>query len=119
MINRSFMAQARCAGLDPELFHPGRGESTTPAKEVCRGCPVRTACLDYALDNRERYGVWGGLSERERRRLRRTLGVAGDRQCKRVGCGRTFTPEAEQQVYCCVECRRDLKNEKARRQRVA
>lgn len=119
MINRSFMADARCKGLDPELFHPGRGESTEPAKAVCSDCPVRLACLDYALAHRERHGVWGGLSERERRSLRRALGDVGERVCKRAGCGRTFTPRVEHQAYCCVECRRDLKNEKARRQRAA
>jgi WhiB family transcriptional regulator, redox-sensing transcriptional regulator len=62
---------ANCLGVDPDLFFPERGGSTREAKEVCRGCVVRQECLQYALDNSEKFGIWGGLSERERRRLRR------------------------------------------------
>ena len=62
---------ANCLGVDPDLFFPERGASTTTAKEVCRGCVVRQDCLDYAMRHVERFGIWGGLSERERRRLRR------------------------------------------------
>ena len=58
-------------GVDPDLFFPERGASTREAKEVCRGCVVREDCLEYALANGEKFGIWGGLSERERRRLRR------------------------------------------------
>jgi WhiB family redox-sensing transcriptional regulator len=61
----------KCAGLDPELFFPERGESTREAKEVCRGCKSRGECLEFALQNGEKFGVWGGLSERERRRHRK------------------------------------------------
>jgi WhiB family redox-sensing transcriptional regulator len=61
-----------CLGIDPDLFFPSRGDSTAPAKEVCEGCQVRPECLDYALVNGEKYGIWGGASERERRRMRRT-----------------------------------------------
>ncbi len=63
--------EANCLGVDPDLFFPERGASTREAKEVCRGCPVRLDCLEYALVNGEKFGIWGGLSERERRRLRR------------------------------------------------
>ena len=62
---------ANCLGVDPELFFPERGASTREAKEVCRGCVVRGDCLDYALANGEKFGIWGGMSERERRRVRR------------------------------------------------
>ena len=55
----------------PRPFFPERGASTREAKEVCRGCVVRGECLEYALANGEKFGIWGGLSERERRRLRR------------------------------------------------
>src|ERR1700709_2474497 len=68
---RTWQDQANCLGVDPDLFFPERGASTREAKEVCRGCVVRLDCLDYALDNGEKFGIWGGLSERERRRLRR------------------------------------------------
>ena len=62
---------ANCLGVDPDLFFPERGASTREAKEVCRGCVVRDDCLEFALRNGEKFGIWGGLSERERRRIRR------------------------------------------------
>ena len=62
---------ANCLGVDPDLFFPERGASTREAKEVCRGCEVRAECLEFALQNGEKFGIWGGLSERERRRIRR------------------------------------------------
>ena len=61
---------ALCAQTDPELFFPEKGGSTRAAKRVCAGCPVRAQCLEHALAHDERYGVWGGTSERERRRLK-------------------------------------------------
>ncbi len=61
---------ALCAETDPEAFFPEKGGSTREAKRVCIGCAVRTECLEFALSNDERFGIWGGLSERERRRLR-------------------------------------------------
>jgi hypothetical protein len=63
--------EALCAQTDPELFFPEKGGSPAPAKRVCRVCPVRLPCLAFALAGDERHGVWGGLSERERRRVRR------------------------------------------------
>jgi len=59
-----------CAQTDPELFFPEKGGSTRAAKAVCTGCPVRAQCLEHALAHDERFGVWGGTSERERRRLK-------------------------------------------------
>lgn len=69
--DRTWLGKANCLGVDPELFFPQRGASTREAKEVCRLCVVREACLDYAIANGEKFGIWGGLSERERRRVRR------------------------------------------------
>jgi WhiB family redox-sensing transcriptional regulator len=63
--------RALCAQTDPEAFFPEKGGSTREAKRICLGCEVRAECLEYALANDERFGIWGGLSERERRRLRR------------------------------------------------
>ncbi len=63
--------RALCAQTDPEAFFPEKGGSTREAKRICGGCDVRAECLDYALAHDERFGIWGGLSERERRRLRR------------------------------------------------
>jgi len=63
--------RALCAQTDPEAFFPEKGVSTREAKKVCRGCEVRAECLEFALENDERFGIWGGMSERERRRLKR------------------------------------------------
>ena len=62
--------RAACIGADPDLFFPQRGESAEPAREICARCSVREACLDYALRNAITHGIWGGVSERERRALR-------------------------------------------------
>lgn len=67
---------ANCLGVDPDLFFPERGASTREAKEVCRGCVVRDQCLEFALNNSEKFGIWGGMSERERRRIRRARAIA-------------------------------------------
>jgi WhiB family redox-sensing transcriptional regulator len=67
---------ANCLGVDPDLFFPERGASTKEAKGVCQACVVREDCLEYALENSEKFGIWGGLSERERRRLRRARALA-------------------------------------------
>ena len=68
---QSWQERALCAETDPEAFFPEKGGSTRGAKRICSGCDVRAECLEYALANDERFGIWGGLSERERRRLRR------------------------------------------------
>ncbi|MGH3967610.1 MAG: WhiB family transcriptional regulator [Mycobacterium sp.] len=65
--------RALCAQTDPEAFFPEKGGSTREAKKICLGCEVRTECLEYALAHDERFGIWGGLSERERRRLKRGI----------------------------------------------
>ena len=71
---QSWQEQALCAETDPEAFFPEKGGSTREAKKICTGCEVKAECLEYALANDERFGIWGGLSERERRRLRRRAG---------------------------------------------
>jgi WhiB family redox-sensing transcriptional regulator len=68
--DESWRLSALCAETDPEAFFPEKGGSTREAKRVCVGCEVRAECLEYALANDERFGIWGGLSERERRRVR-------------------------------------------------
>lgn len=67
----AWQADALCAQTDPEAFFPEKGGSTREAKRICENCDVRAECLEYALENDERFGIWGGLSERERRKLRR------------------------------------------------
>ncbi|MDO5492544.1 MAG: WhiB family transcriptional regulator [Nesterenkonia sp.] len=70
----AWQVDALCAQTDPEAFFPEKGGSTRDAKKVCGACTVRQECLDYALSNDERFGIWGGLSERERRKLRKRAG---------------------------------------------
>ena len=65
--------RALCAQTDPEAFFPEKGGSTREAKKVCTGCDVRSECLEYALQNDERFGIWGGLPGRERRKLKRRV----------------------------------------------
>lgn len=66
-----WQSEALCAQTDPEAFFPEKGGSTREAKRVCTACSVRVECLEYALEQDERFGIWGGLSERERRRLKK------------------------------------------------
>lgn len=72
----AWMTQALCVETDPEAFFPAKGGSTREAKTVCRRCPVSFECLEYALANEDRYGIWGGMSERERRKLYRKGSIA-------------------------------------------
>jgi hypothetical protein len=74
-----WMQEGLCAQTDPEAFFPEKGGSTRAAKAICAGCPVIDECLRYALDNDERFGIWGGLSERERRRVKKGLPPRGNR----------------------------------------
>ena len=76
MLDTSWQEFSNCLGVDPDLFFPERGASTREAKEVCRGCVVREDCLEFALANGEKFGIWGGMSERERRRIRRQRALA-------------------------------------------
>lgn len=80
-----WMSEGLCGQTDPDLFYPDKGGSVREAKGICNGsplsrrgeprppCPVREHCLRYALDNDERYGIWGGVSERDRRRMRAAM----------------------------------------------
>ncbi len=62
--------QAACRGMDINIFFPGQGQDVREAKAVCRACPVREDCKRYAYENREMFGVWGGTTEKERKRAR-------------------------------------------------
>lgn len=88
---------ALCAQVDNDSFYPEMGGSTRDAKKVCAACDVRAKCLEYALANHERFGIWGGLSERERRKLERVQryeaseaevrvwAIANGRECPATG----------------------------------
>lgn len=62
---------ANCRGANPDLFFPERGASTRTAKSICRECSVQGDCLEFAIVSSEKFGIWGGMSERERRKIRR------------------------------------------------
>jgi len=63
------MAQAKCRDMDPAVFFPNDGIGVLIAQRICRDCPVREECLEYALADGVGHGVWGGASERQRRRI--------------------------------------------------
>ena len=69
-VRPDWMLKAACRGSDPSLWIIERGDSAVEAKSICATCPVIDECLNYALANNERLGVWGGTCERERRRIR-------------------------------------------------
>jgi len=73
-----WMRHAKCRGTDPSEYFPSDGVGVEQAQRICATCPVRVECLEYALEHRIEHGVWGGASERERRRiLRRRRQLSG------------------------------------------
>ena len=70
-LSTAFMESGACKDMDPGIFYPEKGESTKNAKQICHVCPVKNQCLEYALANNERYGIWGGVSERRRREIQK------------------------------------------------
>jgi WhiB family redox-sensing transcriptional regulator len=75
----AWMAAGNCRLYPPATFFPSDGVGVDKARKICAGCPVSEPCLEYALENRIDHGVWGGCSERERRRIlkRRRLAISG------------------------------------------
>ena len=67
----SWYKDANCKGTNQDDFFPDRGSSTVIAKKICSECKVKVQCLEYAVERKERFGIWGGKSERERRAIRR------------------------------------------------
>ncbi|MFV1989341.1 MAG: WhiB family transcriptional regulator [Acidimicrobiales bacterium] len=80
------MADGNCATQSPSLFFPSDGAGVEKARKVCATCPMKTQCLEYALANRVDHGVWGGTSERQRRRILKSRRLA-------AGTGSTQTTE--------------------------
>jgi WhiB family redox-sensing transcriptional regulator len=70
-MNQPWRSQAACHGIDATVFYPDPDveEDSLPAKDICAQCGVREACLEFALSVREKDGIWGGCTERERRRI--------------------------------------------------
>ena len=88
--------EAACRSTDPDVFFPrddapGRSFDVRSAKRICRGCPVRTQCLEFALAARLEHGVWGGLTETERRSLRRSR----QRKARRLAAASAATETAQ------------------------
>jgi WhiB family transcriptional regulator, redox-sensing transcriptional regulator len=70
-MDTEWMGRGNCANESPSLFFPSDGVGVEIARKICASCPVKDPCLEYALVNRIDHGVWGGCSERERRRILR------------------------------------------------
>lgn len=77
-IDMAWQDFANCRGADPDLFFPERGASTRTAKGICRECSVQEDCLEFAIVSSEKFGIWGALSERERRKIRRERKIAAE-----------------------------------------
>lgn len=82
-IDMAWQDFANCRGADPDLFFPERGASTRTAKGICRECSVEEDCLEFAIVSSEKFGIWGALSERERRKIRRERKIAA--QARKAG----------------------------------
>lgn len=70
-MDTTWMNKGKCRDIPPDLFFPSDGVGVDVARQICADCPVKSPCLEYALGNRIDHGVWGGTSERERRRILR------------------------------------------------
>jgi len=75
-MDTDWMAGGNCNDVPPATFFPSDGVGVDAARKICLDCPVKAPCLEYALENRIDHGVWGGTSERERRRLLRQRRVS-------------------------------------------
>lgn len=108
---------AACRDTDPETFYP-EGLSSYPAKRICERCDVKAECLDYSVRNRERFGVWGGLGEQERRPLMGYVSKPKRTEC--VNGHSWLLPDSyytrPDGVRVCKECNRQRKRERAHRQ---
>mgnify|MGYP001250654885 FL=1 len=79
--DKDWSNRAMCKNLETEVFFPSRGEAVTPIKIICKSCPVVKPCLEYAMKSGEKFGIWGGTSERDRRKMR---GLRGRQRIKGI-----------------------------------
>lgn len=93
--DQAWVSGALCSETNPDAFHPDQGESNTTAKRVCDKCDVQVQCLEWALRTNQQNGVWGGLNERERRRLLKRNGGDVDRIMTAAGRPPTHTPNVD------------------------
>lgn len=113
-VGEDWRERAKCLGVSPELFYAERGEKDAFAagRAVCAACPVREECLQFALVNNERFGMWGGKSPRERQQLRRTQGYMAKR-CK------TCSGLVEPGRGLCDSCKAEGRRRRLQRERVS
>jgi WhiB family redox-sensing transcriptional regulator len=95
-MDNSWMTDGNCATQPPEFFFPSDGVGVEAAKKVCADCPVKEPCLEYAIRNRIDHGVWGGASERQRRRLIKERRAR--KRVKQPSPERATTPPAEAEI---------------------
>lgn len=110
--------RAACLDMDPDVFFPTDTAGVVAAKRICAGCPVRVECLEWALEHGERWGVWGGASERERRRMwaRRARAAGGlVRRCSE--CPNEFVAVHGRQLVCGPDCAQARINARQKRRR--
>lgn len=115
--SEEWMSLGVCNQVDPELFYPDHGQNPWAAKRICATCPVQAECLDYAFRTDDRFGVFGGLTEYERRKLRspRSTPTPRDmnpRPCEY--CGTVFVPWRDTARFCSKRCNLDNVNGKKR-----
>lgn len=96
----AWQADGACRTHDTDLFFPERGQPLDASRRICAGCPVREQCLDYAVEHNIGFGVWGGLSERERRRIRSWK----PRRCVECGVRDAQVDTTGRPRKRCVEC---------------
>jgi hypothetical protein len=106
---------AACQYTDPEVFFPEKGGSVRPAKKICAGCPVKDLCLEWALANDERFGIYGAKSERERRAIARARGMRRTKTHCKSGKHVRTPANIEARSGRCLDCRAE--SDKAARQR--
>lgn len=110
-----WQADGACREHDGDAWFPGRGESTAKARRICMGCPVREECLAYAEENLIKFGIWGGLSERQRRDRRKGRTMA----CETCAVEIPISPTGRWCPPCAVQARRDYHRERRRKKRLA
>jgi WhiB family redox-sensing transcriptional regulator len=76
MMNATWKAKGACHGMDPNIFFPEKEKDSGEAIAICRPCPVRPICLEYAIEHRVKDGVWGGMTDKERQKLARQRRVS-------------------------------------------
>ena len=107
--------EAACRGVDKDLFFPAAGKNATEAKAICAECPVLEPCREWGIGN-ETYGIWGGLSERERRTLRRGSTVLRECPiCRKTFVTRRAIHKGAPRTVCSDECRERSRVETWRR----